>query len=335
MSASIHPQSPILAHPAAARFPMMQGQEMLDLIESVAARGLDEDIVLLNGEVLDGRNRLYACVEAGVKPVFRNFSPAVDGKSPTEFVIRRNLKRRHLSPSVRAALAAALIEDLNRELLERAAAPETPTARNVIPMVPAATPDETPAMPAESIAPETEEHKPATPEPTPVEKAAALFGASKTMVKLAKVLKEKAPDLYEKVLREELTVNAAKNEWEKRLAEKKTEVDKSKEGVERQQAIDAIAETYGADHEITKAATKRKVLKQHAELLTFSGLPKAKGLAVVPLLIKGWTLAKATKYLDEDITAQTTLEELINFAIAKGQTEFTAKVNGWKITASK
>lgn len=54
--------------------------------------------------ILDGRNRYRAALEAGVKPVFVNY----DGDDPLGFVIRHNLKRRHLNESQRAVVAARL-----------------------------------------------------------------------------------------------------------------------------------------------------------------------------------------------------------------------------------
>lgn len=92
------------AHPLADLFPMMEGEAFIDLVHDIKEHGLREPIVLLDGEVLDGRNRLKACLEGGVEARFAEFH----GSDPAAFVISVNLKRRHLSESQRSMVAAKL-----------------------------------------------------------------------------------------------------------------------------------------------------------------------------------------------------------------------------------
>jgi hypothetical protein len=73
-------------------------------VASIKENGLKEPIVLLDGAILDGRNRYNACVAAGVKPTFVPFQ----GDDPVQFVIDANINRRHLNDSQRAMLAATL-----------------------------------------------------------------------------------------------------------------------------------------------------------------------------------------------------------------------------------
>lgn len=101
------------AHPYADLFPLMDGDAFADLVEDVRAHGLREPIVLYEGTVLDGRNRLRACEEAGVEPRFVELPGDVD---PLAWIVSHNLHRRHLSPSQRAMLGAKL-----RPLYEEAA----------------------------------------------------------------------------------------------------------------------------------------------------------------------------------------------------------------------
>jgi hypothetical protein len=62
----IDPQRPLEFHPLADVFPLIEGAEFDDLVADIGANGQREDIVLLDGKVLDGRNRYRACLAAGV-----------------------------------------------------------------------------------------------------------------------------------------------------------------------------------------------------------------------------------------------------------------------------
>lgn len=92
------------AHPLADLFPMMEGEAFSELVDDIKEHGLREPIVLLDNQILDGRNRLKACREGGVEPKFAEYH----GNDPTAFVVSLNLKRRHLSESQRAYVAGKL-----------------------------------------------------------------------------------------------------------------------------------------------------------------------------------------------------------------------------------
>ncbi len=52
-------------HPLAALFPPMTEDEFAAIAADVAANGLVEPIMLLEGEILDGIHRLRGCLQAG------------------------------------------------------------------------------------------------------------------------------------------------------------------------------------------------------------------------------------------------------------------------------
>jgi hypothetical protein len=61
---------------------------------------------------LDGRNRYRACQIAGVKPRIEEFDAKATKRSPEEFVLSRNLRRRHLSVGQKAAIALEWSEQI-------------------------------------------------------------------------------------------------------------------------------------------------------------------------------------------------------------------------------
>lgn len=148
-------------HPAATIFPLMDGVELVALADDIRAHGLLEPIVLADGLVLDGRNRLRACELADVEPRFEEWAP--NGMTPTEWVVSHNLHRRHLTTAQRAALALDLLPRLEDEARERKLSGLK----------------QGDAVP---VPPQTEERGEAT------EKAAALVGVGRTTVVTAKAI---------------------------------------------------------------------------------------------------------------------------------------------------
>ena len=92
----------IESHPLAELFPLLEGEAFAELVEDIRANGVHEPIVLHEGKILDGRNRYRAALLAGVHCPTRTY----EGNDPLAFVISLNLKRRHLSESQRAMVAA-------------------------------------------------------------------------------------------------------------------------------------------------------------------------------------------------------------------------------------
>src|SRR5262249_34703483 len=63
-----------------------------------------ETIKLLDGKILDGRNRYRVCLELGIEPRTEDLPPATD---PLDYVLDVNLHRRHLTDVQRAFVAAS------------------------------------------------------------------------------------------------------------------------------------------------------------------------------------------------------------------------------------
>ena len=95
------------AHPAATAFPDMPEHEFKELVADIAANGVRTAVaVTRSGMVLDGRHRCRAAELAGKPVMIRELD--VNDAQAAEFVLSLNLKRRHLTPSQRAASAAEL-----------------------------------------------------------------------------------------------------------------------------------------------------------------------------------------------------------------------------------
>jgi ParB-like chromosome segregation protein Spo0J len=101
------PQGTLEFHSFASAFPLLNGDEFKEFAADIKAHGLDEEIVLYQGKILDGRNRYRACLNAKVEPKFKQFEG--DDAAARAFVISANAYRRHLkAKDKRVAIAAAL-----------------------------------------------------------------------------------------------------------------------------------------------------------------------------------------------------------------------------------
>lgn len=258
-------------HPAASWFPMSSTETLDALAEDIKKNGLREPIVFGQywpdpyevlrahgvevedgadiegvdfGEVantalstpelvlLDGRNRLTACLRAGVEPTFETHIPGdtlqrdSDSEGWEEFVVdwimSKNLLRRHLSSGERAAVAARYVGFFEEEAKRRQGT-RTDLFANL--------------QKSNSV------HSGA--------KAADMFNVSARTVATAKKVMEQAPDLYQKVERGELAPSRAEKILKERTTTPPTpqEVLAAREAIIQKEAIRLLAK-YSAD-EIT------------------------------------------------------------------------------------
>jgi N6-adenosine-specific RNA methylase IME4 len=82
----------------------MEGPGFEALVADIRANGLRQPIILLDQQILDGRNRHKACCKAAV-PIR---TEVYGGNDPLAFVLSANLHRQHLNESQRAMVAAKL-----------------------------------------------------------------------------------------------------------------------------------------------------------------------------------------------------------------------------------
>jgi len=102
-------------HEIANIFPLLEGDSLQSLSESIKKNGLLEPIELFEGKILDGRNRKIACLLAGVEPRFVDVNPS----DPIAYVLAKNRDRRHLTPSLWAMIAARAREAYDKQAKER------------------------------------------------------------------------------------------------------------------------------------------------------------------------------------------------------------------------
>jgi hypothetical protein len=107
---------PLEWHPAAGIFPMLPEDKLMELADDIEKNGQREAILILDGKILDGRNRSCACQLKGIKPVTK----AVTGiEDPVAYVLSLNLHRRHLTPSQASMCAARARELYEQQAKER------------------------------------------------------------------------------------------------------------------------------------------------------------------------------------------------------------------------
>jgi ParB-like chromosome segregation protein Spo0J len=103
-------------HAYANLFPMLSDEKLSELAEDIEKNGQREPILLLDGKVLDGRNRMAACKLKGIEPITKIVT---DIEDPVAYVLSLNLHRRHLTPSQASMCAARARELYEQQAKER------------------------------------------------------------------------------------------------------------------------------------------------------------------------------------------------------------------------
>jgi hypothetical protein len=172
-------------------FPEAKAEDYARLLDDIRANGFDpkQPVTLYEGEVLDGWNRTKACAEIGIQPPTVAFT-GTDADA-IAFVMRTN-KRRNLNSGQWACIAAeaddllaAIAEEVSKNVGGRPAKPKD---------------DEKPRQKIAEVSPDN--NKTAT-------KAAEVFNTNRTYVNQAVKMKEKAPEVFEKVKAGKMTMQDA------------------------------------------------------------------------------------------------------------------------------
>jgi ParB-like chromosome segregation protein Spo0J len=205
-----HPVGTLLeGHYLAKPFPLEEGKELDELAEDIRRNGQLEPGVVYEGKVLDGRRRNLACNKAGVSFL----TVPYEGTSPASFVISKNLQRRNLTTSQRAAIGVEMLPFVEAEAKLR-----QQTHGGTAPGKP-----KTLGAEMREVS-EGSGHDVAGGESVPfpaaagksAEVVAKAMSVSPRLVEEAKALKKKDPAEFEKVKSGEKTVTEAARELKKR-----------------------------------------------------------------------------------------------------------------------
>jgi len=171
-------------HPIANIFPLLEADKLAELAADIGAHGLKQDITLYDGQILDGRTRYRACLQAGVNPTFVVYA----GNDAVGHVLSLNLHRRHLTASQLATVATESLPHYEAEAKKRRSSNGGDKTAEV------------------AIVP------PAVEKAKARDQADAAVGRSARYVSDAKRVKAEAPEVFEKVKSGELTLPKAMKE---------------------------------------------------------------------------------------------------------------------------
>ena len=104
--------------------PMMSAPSIAEMADDIKANGQQQPVILHEGLLLDGRNRLKACEIAGVTPKVQEW----EGDDPVRWVLSLNFHRRHLTDSQKSIVGARAEDLLAQRVTERAEETSVPAA---------------------------------------------------------------------------------------------------------------------------------------------------------------------------------------------------------------
>jgi hypothetical protein len=107
-------------HPASEVFRLLEGAELKSMRDSLEKFGQQVSIKVLDGKIIDGRNRYNCCLSLKIEPWLEHVTKSdMEGMSPLDYVRAMNEDRRHDDPGQRAMAAARIKEYYEVEAKER------------------------------------------------------------------------------------------------------------------------------------------------------------------------------------------------------------------------
>ena len=100
-------------HPACELFPPLDDVQYAELRDDIARNGQYDPIVVDGAFVIDGKNRLRACLELNIEPKVQEWN--YGDISRVEWAVSRNLRRRHLTVSQRSMVGQQMLPLLEAE----------------------------------------------------------------------------------------------------------------------------------------------------------------------------------------------------------------------------
>jgi ParB-like chromosome segregation protein Spo0J len=199
-------------HRVAKLFPDMTTVQFDELVEDIRKNGQIEPILVCSGKIADGHHRYKACQKLKLKPKTVKWEEVRPNKdaSLVDYVIARNLRRRHLTKSQRAAIATEalpLYEAEAKAKMKRAgaqggkASKRGPAENKGPAKMQDPYPSEEPETKEEKAAPPAKKSKkaPKNRASESTAKAAKQAGVSPRYVADAAAIKKKSPALYKLV----------------------------------------------------------------------------------------------------------------------------------------
>src|SRR5215469_13953517 len=83
-------------HPIASMFPLLKDEEYKKFRDDISIHGQIEPIIVQGDLLLDGRNRLRACLDLNREPKVEEFEDA-DYGAILRCIVSKNIYRRHLT----------------------------------------------------------------------------------------------------------------------------------------------------------------------------------------------------------------------------------------------
>lgn len=207
---------PYEVHPFADAFPLIEGDEFDELVLDIKRNGLREPIILSHDRrvLIDGRNRFRACEAAGVDLVHETLGARYTEAMVLDLIVSKNVQRRQLNPGQRALVGLEYMRfyEADAKRRQEEAAQRNNEARAAEARARADKEDEAvvadlPQRPP--VAPIDNQRAALAAAQKSRERAAKAVGASGRAVQQAKAVQKVAPDLAEKVMRDEIKLDNA------------------------------------------------------------------------------------------------------------------------------